>query len=172
MSVLPTDTRYLAAVVRIRLLAPDAKSAAPMPPMRWEPKSLERLTAQYERESKKFASWKGMMGPRGQVDEKTRHIAAAAAWGLFPERDATYLNYAGGHDASACPVATYPVPDYGAFWSITVYGRDGYMKSPNSVLNGLNVKPDADGRFTARFGSKDACGDAPNRLYAPEGWNC
>ena len=27
----------------------------------------------------------GMMGTRGEVDETTRHMAAAAAWGLFPE---------------------------------------------------------------------------------------
>jgi hypothetical protein len=39
-----------------------------------------------------------MMGFRGNADEKTRHIAAAAAWGLFPEWDATYLNYSGNHD--------------------------------------------------------------------------
>ena len=62
-----------------------------------------------------------MMGPRGTVDEATRHIAAAAAWGLFPEKDATYLNYGGPHDP-ACYTATYKVPENNAFWSITVYG--------------------------------------------------
>ena len=44
---------------------------------------LDALRAQYE-------SWAGMQGPRCKVNERTRHIAAAAAWGLFPEKDATY----------------------------------------------------------------------------------
>ena len=28
-----------------------------------------------------------------------------------------------------------------------------------------------DGTFTAYFGSVEACGDKPNRVDAPEGWN-
>ena len=112
-----------------------------------------------------------MMGPRGQVDEKTRHIAAAAAWGLFPERDATYLNYSGGHDHRVCHKATYQVPENEAFWSITVYGNDGFMKSDNNIVNSSNVKLNADGTFTVYFGSAETCGDVPNRLDTTEGWN-
>jgi hypothetical protein len=112
-----------------------------------------------------------MMGPRGKVDEKTRHIAAAAAWGLFPEWDATYLNCKGTGDLKGCQRATYPLPENKAFWSITVYGADGYMKSENSILNGTNVKLNDDGSFTAYFGSKESCGDVPNRLDVSDGWN-
>ncbi len=112
-----------------------------------------------------------MMGPRGKVDEKTRHIAAAAAWGLFPEWDATYLNYSGAHDCRVCHKATYQVPENEAFWSITVYGNDGYMKSDNNIVNSSNVKLNADGTFTVYFGSKETCGDVPNRLDVSEGWN-
>ena len=112
-----------------------------------------------------------MMGPRGKVDETTRHIAAAAAWGLFPEWDATYLNYKGAGNSKGCQKATYTVPENESFWSITVYGADGYMKSENSMLNGANVKLNDDGTFTAYFGSREACGDAPNRLDVTEGWN-
>ena len=111
------------------------------------------------------------MGPRGKVDETTRHIAAAAAWGLFPEWDATYLNYKGAGDSKGCQKATYTVPENKSFWSITVYGADGYMKSENSMLNGANVKLNDDGTFTAYFGSREACGDAPNRLDVTDGWN-
>ena len=71
----------------------EAGSADPLPPLQWDMESLKALTAQYERDSASYGSWKGMMGARGKVDEKIRHIAAAAAWGLFPEWDATYLNY-------------------------------------------------------------------------------
>ena len=112
-----------------------------------------------------------MMGPRGKVDEKTRHIAAAAAWGLFPESDATYLNYSGGHDIKVGYMATYRVPENKAFWSITVYGNDGFMKSENNIVNSSNVKLNPDGTFTVCFASRKLCGAAPNRLDVTEGWN-
>jgi hypothetical protein len=186
---LPSDTKYVSVIIRTQLFNPDdpqevalvnklqdrivvnAKSADPLPPMRWDPASLKTLTAQYEEESKKYPSWKGMMGPRGTVDEKTRHIAAAAAWGLNPEEEAAYLNYTGTHDASVCHRATYRVPENKAFWSITVYGSDGYMKSANAIINSSTVKLNPDGTFTVYFGSREACGDVPNRVDVSEGWN-
>src|SRR5262249_56134682 len=79
-----------------------ANSADPFPPMRWDPVSLKTLSAQYEKDAAQYSSWKGMMGPKGQVDEKTRHISVAAAFGLLPEWDATYLNYAGDPNPRNC----------------------------------------------------------------------
>jgi hypothetical protein len=111
------------------------------------------------------------MGPRGEVNEKTRHLAAAGAWGLFPEKDAVYINYAGPPDAGACSTATYGTPETKAFWSITVYGADGFMKSDNNVINDRNVKQSGDGTFTAYFGSEAACGVKANRVDISEGWN-
>jgi hypothetical protein len=186
---LPRDTQYLGVGVRIQVFNPadpdeialvnrlqdqfliKANSAEPLPPMKWEPESLQALTAKYEIESKQYSSWKGMQGPRGKVDEKTRHVAAAAAWGLFPEWDATYLNYSGDHDIGKGYKATYAVPDNKAFWSITIYGDDGFMKSENNIVNSSNVKLNADGTFTVHYGSKAQCGDLPNRLDVTEGWN-
>ena len=148
-----------------------ANSGDPPPKFKWDLQSLEGLTSQYEKDAAHYSSYKGMMGPRGKVDEKTRHLAAAAAWGLFPELDATYLNYSGGQNPKACHVATYQVPENKAFWSITVYGNDGYMKSDNNIVNSSNVRLNADGTFTVYFGSKEACGAVPNRLDVSEGWS-
>ena len=111
------------------------------------------------------------MGKRGEADDATRHLGCAGAWGLFPNEDAVYINYNGHLSADKCHTATYQVPENNAFWSITVYGPDGYMKSVNNILNAANTKMNADGTFTVHFGSKEACGDVPNRLDAPEGWN-
>ena len=187
---LPKDTKYLGVAVRIQVFNPQdpdevamvnnlqdqfiikANSADALPEFKWDRQSLKALTDQYEKDSAQYNSWKGMMGPRGKVDEKTRHIAAAAAWGLFPEWDATYLNYSGGHDYRVCHQATYQVPENGAFWSITVYGNDGFMKSDNNIVNSSNVKLNADDTFTVYFGSVETCGDVPNRLDTTEGWNC
>ena len=186
---LPTDTKYLGVGIRIKVFNPDdpdelaqvnklqdafvieAGSSDPLPPFQWDLDSLRALTAEYERQSAEYSSWKGMMGPCGKVDEKIRHIAAAAAWGLFPEWDATYLNYSGNHDPLIGYTATYEVPENEAFWSITVYGKDGFIKNENCIINTSNAKLNDDGTFTVYFGSEAVCGDVPNRLDVTEGWN-
>jgi hypothetical protein len=186
---LPRGTQYLGLGVRIQVFNPKdedeialinklqdqfiikANSAEPLPEFTWDIESLQALTDQYEKEFAQYSSFKGMMGPRGQVDEKIRHIAAAGGWGLFPEWDATYLNYSGGHDYRVCHQATYQVPENGAFWSITVYGNDGFMKSDNNIVNSSNVKLNADGTFTVYFGAAETCSEVPNRLDTTEGWN-
>lgn len=186
---LPTHTKYLGVGVRIKVFNPndkdeinlvnqlqdqfriEAASADSLPPFPWDLHSLQALTNLYEKESAQFNSWKGMMGPRGKVDETTRHIAAAAAWGLFPEWDATYLNYSGNHDPDVPHKATYQVPENNAFWSITVYGKDGFMKSENCIINSANVNLNDDGTFTIWYGPKQLCAKAPNQLDVTEGWN-
>jgi hypothetical protein len=186
---IPSDTKYALVAVRIQLFDPkdpeeialvnalqdqlkiEAGSADPFVAPAWDQASLKALTAQYNKEGASYPSWKGMMGPRGTVNEGTRHIAAAAAWGLNPEKDATYLNYGGPHDPGKCYRATYKVPENNAFWSITVYGDDGFMKPGNSIVNSPNAKLNDDGTFTVFFGSRELCGDKPNRLDVTPGWN-
>jgi hypothetical protein len=186
---LPADTKYVAVLARVQVFNPGdpaevalvnkiqdqfvvtAKSADPFPAMKWEPASLKALTDQYVKESiARNISYSGMMGPRGKVNEKTRHLALAAGWGLFPETEATYLSYSGGQSATACYKATYQVPEHGAFWSITVYGSDGFVKSANAIVNSSNVKLDPAGTATVYFGPKQACGDVANRLDTSDGW--
>lgn len=147
-------------------------SGRDFPDLKWDLKSLDSLRGVYNEESAKYSSWKGMMGKRGKVNEETRHIAAAAAWGLLPEEAATYLNYKPEKtSSSACYTATYKVPGNKGFWSITVYGKDGYIKSENCLLNNSNVNLNPDGTFTVHYGSEEVCGNVKNRLDTPDGWN-
>lgn len=149
-----------------------SKSGEEFPGFKWDRASLDTLRAEYEKDkAANYPTYKGMMGKRGTVNEKTRHIAAATGWGLLPDEEASYLGYASKAGNEGCQTATYSVPDNKAFWSITVYGNDGFMKSDNNVLNGANTKLNDDGMFTAYFGSKEACGDVENRVDVSEGWN-
>lgn len=186
---LPADTRYIAILIRVQVFNPGdpaeialvntiqdqfaitAKSAEPFPAMTWDPQSLKALTDQYVKESVAAnISFSGMMGPRGKVNERTRHLAIAAGWGLFPDAEATYLNYSGGLSASACYKATYQVPENKAFWSVTVYGSDGFLKSANAIVNSSNVKLDPAGTATVYFGPTQACGGVANRIDTSDGW--
>jgi hypothetical protein len=69
-----------------------------------------------------------------KVDEPTRHIAVAAAWGLLPERDATYLNYKGAGDPRTCQKATYQVPENNAFWSTELARLLASLSKPRAGL--------------------------------------
>lgn len=187
---LPRDTKYLGILVRIQVFDPndlaeialisqlqdqiviEAQSADPFAKPEWDLQSVLALRAEYEEEFKKFTKYPpDWQGPRGKVNEQTRHLAAAGAWGLMPEWDATYIIYSGNHDANVCHTATYAVPENNAFWSITMYGNDGFIKSENSIINSSTVKMNADGTFTMYFGSAETCGDVPNRLDITDGWN-
>jgi hypothetical protein len=146
---LPEDTRYLAVGVRIQVFDPqdeqeivginalqdrfavEAGSADPLPEYAWDGSSLSELRTRYERQFARIQRYPDdWQGPRGTVNERTRHLAAAGAWGLFPNQHATYINYSSaGLPPSDCHVGTYQVPENDAFWSITVYGADGYMKA-------------------------------------------
>ena len=187
---LPDDTRYVALLYRVQLLdyadpadvaaanalqdqfLVEASSATPFPAPQWDVDSMLALRSEYEVEFRKFAQFEpDWMGPRGEVNEDTRHLAAAGAWGLFPEEDAVYINYAGPSGPDRCYTATYETPQTDSFWSITVYGSDGFMKSDDNVINDRNVALNDDGTFTAFFGSEAECGDQVNRVDISEGWN-
>lgn len=187
---IPGDTKYVSLIQRIQLMDPSdpkdvalvnelqrqitiqASSNDVFPEPKWDRETMLRLRARYERAFQEYAQYEpDWMGPRGEVNEETRHLAAAGAWGLFPEKDAVYINYAGPPDADKCYTATYQVPDNNAFWSITVYGSDGFMKSDNNIVNDRNVTLNSDGTFTVHYGSEALCGQQPNRVDTTEGWN-
>ena len=186
---LPTGQGHVAAAVRIQVFNPndakemalvnawqdqlvvDAKGAKPFVPGTWDKTSMDTLRGELEVGARKFPNFEKAMMPRGQADPEQRLYAAAAGWGLLPGAAATYLTYPGGHPITECRSATYPVPKNGAFWSITVYDDKGFLAYENSVLNSSTVKLNRDGTFTAYFGSKELCGDVPNRIDTPEGWN-
>jgi len=113
------------------------------------------------------------MGKRGTVDPWGHLLVTAGAWGLFPEKDATYIPYNPHLKADRCYTATYTVPPQKGFFSITAYGPDLYLYSDNAILNKYNIVfDDAEKtRFTAYFGSVEQCGDVPNRLDTVDGWN-
>nr|WP_202798358.1 DUF1214 domain-containing protein [Microbulbifer agarilyticus] len=187
---LPEDTKYAAVIQRIQLKDPsdpkdvalvnamqkkitiNATSADPFPTPLWDKDSMLTLRKEYEKEFQQFDQYEpDWMGPRGEVNEQTRHLAVAGAIYLFPEKDAVYINYTGPQDGSKCYRANYAVPDNNAFWSITVYGDDGFMKSGNNIINDRNVTLNKDNTFTAYFGSEQACGNQANRVDITDGWN-
>jgi hypothetical protein len=114
-----------------------------------------------------------MFGSKDEVDPVRHLIGTAMGWGGNPETEALYLpNTPARNDGSSVyrlNVGQVPVD---AFWSITVYNKDGYMQ-PNPYnsysLNDITAKKNADDTITVQFGGCD--GKVPNCLPIVNGWN-
>jgi hypothetical protein len=186
---LPKAQGHVAALFRIQVFNPsdaaemarlnawqdglkvEAASSKPFAPGTWDKASLDAVRNSLEVPCRRFPNFEKAMMPPGQADAEQRLCAAAAGWGLLPASQATYFSYPGGHAITECRTATYQVPKNGAFWSLQVYDKTGFIASENSNLNSARAKLNPDGTFTAFFGSKELCGDVPNRLDVTEGWN-
>jgi len=135
---------------------------------------LLSLRAKYVKEGDKVGGNQVFQGPRGEVDDHLHLIGTATGWGLLPPAYAQYLGYySSGAEAESknCSMATYKVPPIheGGFFSLTVYNKDGWITSENSILNRYNVTFNEDGTFTAHYGN---CPDnLPNRLPVEDNWD-
>lgn len=87
-------------------------------------------------------------------------VASAAGWGGAQVRDNIY-ELTPNMPAEGCYQATFEDPGNDAFWSFTVYNRDGFMFDDVANVNSNLAKVNADGTYTVSLG----CGaDASNRI--------
>lgn len=113
-------------------------------------------------------------GRKEDVDPVRHLIASASAWGGNPDQAALYLNVTVAQNDGATPYrldvpAAVPVD---GFWSITVYGADGYIAANDLgvySLNSLTAKPNPDGTVTIQFGG--CGGETSNCIPVPPNWN-
>jgi hypothetical protein len=117
---------------------------------------------------------KRAFGARFQVDQVRHLIGTAATWGGNPDKDAIYLNVTPPkNDGSTAYRLNVPakVP-VNAFWSITVYDAEGYLRKNqhNSYsLNSVTAKKNADGTVPVQFGNCD--GKIANCIPTMKDWN-
>jgi hypothetical protein len=139
----------------------------------WDMTSFVQTRKDLNLLSAKLSDMSDGFGKRGQVDPILHLMATASGWGGNPARGATYVNvYPEANDGKTAYTLTLPkdVP-VGAFWSVSVYNKDGFFEANELNLyskNSVTGKKDADGGMTIHFGGNP---NADNYLPITEGWN-
>jgi hypothetical protein len=140
----------------------------------WDPESRQTVRDALLVLSATLPDMRHAFGRKEDVDPIRHFIATASGWGGNPDQDAVYLNVTpaqndGGRAYRLTVPAEVPVD---GFWSITVYGADGYIP-PNDLgaysLNSLSAQPGDDGTTAIQFGDCD--GQVPNCVPTTPGWN-
>ncbi len=87
-------------------------------------------------------------------------VGAAIGWGGAQLQDNIY-EVSGNFPADTCHQATFEDPENQAFWSVTVYNKQGFMFNDVANVSSNTATKNADGTYTVSFGCGD---DAPNNI--------
>lgn len=118
---------------------------------------------------------KGFIDNIKDIEAPHYQMTNLAGWAGFPVKQAHYFVVLPGdkETADAQPASmTFKAPELqynrSAFWSLTIYDKDGWIVTDSFIINSLNAKPNKDGTYTINFNGKE--GDI-NNLQTPKNWN-
>ena len=147
-----------------------AKSANPYTHPEYDKASYEAVYKAVIGLSRFVPDARRMFGSKEEVGEVRHLLGTAFGFGGLPESEAYYLNVEPNLPVGAYEITVKDVP-VDAFWSISLYNKDGYFQeneyNANSV-NNITGTPNEDGSFTVHFGGDPK---SSNYLYIMEGWN-
>lgn len=171
----PNDSADLAAAHRLQdaiTARQDDTGSFDVP--RWDPVSQKKVTDALLELAQTIPDTRGMFGTEADTDPVRHLIGAAAAWGGNSESEALYLNVTparnDGNSVYRLTVKDVPVK---AFWSVSVYNKNGYFTENQQQaysVNDITADKAPDGSVTVQFGG---CADdnTPNCLPITPGWN-
>jgi hypothetical protein len=168
----PSDPEDVAQANKIQDgLALTARASEPLKLPDYDEKSFTAVRASALAEAGQgLHGTRGMFGKKEDTDPHAHFVGTAGGWGGLPEKEAYYVSREPGLPVGRYTLTAKDVP-VDAFWSITVYGHDGFLH-PNDLdaysVNSVSGERNADGSITVTFG-----GDSSdvNPLPIEDGWN-
>jgi hypothetical protein len=131
----------------------------------WDMDEVLKMRAKYM-EIANTLSTDVMFGKKGEVSLRNHNAGTAYGWGGFTPQQAVYPAYfPTSTEHQTLTLKDVPVE---AFWSITVYDKEGFPQTDTYNINSAFAEADADGSVTINFGGDKS---AKNYMETFPGWN-
>ena len=158
-----------AQALQAKLTVNQADTGEFVQPNQWDLEQMLALRAAYNQErNEKGVKSESLFGRPGEITPEQNNMGVAVGIGGLPKEGAVYLFYT--------PTSTEPqtltmqdVPNGdNAFWSLTVYDKDGFPSGSSFNLNSAFAKPNAAGDVVINLGGDS---NQDNHLEIYPGWN-
>lgn len=135
----------------------------------WNQDQMLALRADYNNErNEKGVKSEDLFGRKGEITPEQNNMGVAVGIGGLPKEGAVYLFYTpSSSEPQSLILKDVPNGD-NAFWSLTVYDKDGFPVGRNFNVNSAFAKANAQGEVTLNFGGDKT---QPNYLEIYPGWN-
>ena len=158
-----------AQALQAKLSVKQAKTGEFVQANRWNLEQMLALRAAYNQErNQKGVKSESLFGRRGEITPEQNNMGVAVGIGGLPKEGAVYLFYTPtSAEPQTLTLRDVPHGD-NAFWSLTVYDKEGFPSGNAFNLNSAFAKKNAQGDVVINLG-----GDAKqeNHLNIYPGWN-
>ncbi|MFW2374102.1 MAG: DUF1254 domain-containing protein [Gammaproteobacteria bacterium] len=131
----------------------------------WDMNEVLKMRAKYM-EIGNTLSTDDMFGKKGEISLRNHNAGTAYGWGGFTPQQAVYPGYfPTSTEPQTLTLKDVPVK---AFWSVTVYDKEGFPQTGTYNINSAFAEADKDGSVTIHFGGDK---NAKNYMETFDGWN-